>query len=316
MRKSLILSVVAAFLLLAGTSSILSSAQDPATDLKPTFISPIPGLYVHGWPAFTVSYPKEWVACRPVTGEAFCAGGTRTDLPPDVYSPLLRIAVLTSPLSLGDWAKLIMPGIQRTNANVEVVSDTPTHVKDGTPARELDIEGDPTFAPGIGPLTDVPRGKSFSLLIAKGFVWVMVTVSDEKVRFHDGLKKHVYSITFLPRKEEPVEVPPDVRAFLDMYCADIASHDVTSVMAHYSDRFLHSGAQKGFWEGIFRRFRDFMPVQSAATVTVFESHGDRASIDGFFLDRGRDEAASHKAPMVFQQIIKEQGRWKWFGNQR
>ncbi len=209
-----------------------------------------------------------------------------------------------------------MPGIQRTNANVEVVSDTLTRLKDGTPARELVIEGDPTFAPGIGPLTDVPRGKGFTLLTAKGVAWVTVTVSDEKVRFHDGLKKHVYSFTFLTSKEEPVNVPPDVRAFLDMYCADIASHDVASVMAHYSDRFLHSGVQKGFWEGIFRKFRDSMPVQSTATATVFESHGDRAYIDGFFLDRGRDEAAPHKAPMVFQQIIKEQGRWKWYGNQQ
>jgi hypothetical protein len=101
-----------------------------------------------------------------------------------------------------------------------------------------------------------------------------------------------------------------------MYCADIASHDITGIMAHYSDRFLHSGAQKGFWEGMMRKFRDSMPVQSEATVTVFESHGDRAYMDGFFLDRGKNQATPHKSPMVWQQIIKEQGQWKWYGNQK
>ena len=56
-------------------------AQSPAGDVKPTFISPTPGLYVHGWPAFTVSYPKEWAVLPPTPTSSFRAGVSRQDLP-------------------------------------------------------------------------------------------------------------------------------------------------------------------------------------------------------------------------------------------
>jgi hypothetical protein len=118
----------------------------------------------------------------------------------------------------------------------------------------------------------------------------------------------------VPGKDEPVNVSPDVREFLDMYCTDMVSRDVESIMAHYSDRFLHSGLQKAFYEQMIRT--NSVPEGTArATVTVFEPHGDKAYVDGFFSRTAKD-GASVKAPMLFQQIIKEQGQWKWFGNQK
>ena len=65
MRKSIVLSVAMVLLLLAGTSSISSSAQDTANDQTPTFYRLVPGTYVNGWPRFTITYPKEWVERRP-----------------------------------------------------------------------------------------------------------------------------------------------------------------------------------------------------------------------------------------------------------
>ena len=58
MKRLIVLSIIMAVMVLVAA---LAHAQSPATDLKPTFISPTPtpGLYVNGWPAFTVSYPKE-----------------------------------------------------------------------------------------------------------------------------------------------------------------------------------------------------------------------------------------------------------------
>jgi hypothetical protein len=60
MKKLIVLSLLT-LMLLRGSFLGLVYAQGPANDLKPTFISrtPTPGLYVNGWPAFTVSYPKE-----------------------------------------------------------------------------------------------------------------------------------------------------------------------------------------------------------------------------------------------------------------
>ena len=59
MRKLIVLLLLTALMLLGGSLLAPVHAQSPATDLKPTFISPTPGLYVNGWPPFTVSYPKE-----------------------------------------------------------------------------------------------------------------------------------------------------------------------------------------------------------------------------------------------------------------
>jgi hypothetical protein len=62
MKKLIVLSLLMAVILVAAGFPIPIHSQSPGTDLKPTFISPTPGLYVNGWPPFTVSYPKEWVA--------------------------------------------------------------------------------------------------------------------------------------------------------------------------------------------------------------------------------------------------------------
>ncbi len=61
MKRLIVLSLIMARMVLMGALSTPAHAQAPGTDLKPTFISPTPtpGLYVNGWPAFTVSYPKE-----------------------------------------------------------------------------------------------------------------------------------------------------------------------------------------------------------------------------------------------------------------
>jgi hypothetical protein len=94
----------------------------------------------------------------------------------------------------------------------------------------------------------------------------------------------------------------------------MVSRDAESIMAHYSNRFLHSGLQKAFYERVIRT--NPVPEGTAqATVTVFEPRGDKAYVDGFFLRTAKD-GTSAKAPMLFQQIIKEQGQWKWYGNQK
>ena len=51
-------------------------------------------------------------------------------------------------------------------------------------------------------------------------------------------------------------------------------------------------------------------------MTVFEPRGDKAYVDGFCLSKAKSDANALKAPMIFQQIIKENGQWKWFGNQK
>ena len=106
MKKLIVLSIIMAVVLLVAAPA---QAQAPANNLKPTFINPTPtpGLYVNGWPAFTVSYPKEWVEV-PSTGPAnvFMAAAVRPDSYP---SPVLAIVSFQPPPL--EWAKNNIPAI-------------------------------------------------------------------------------------------------------------------------------------------------------------------------------------------------------------
>ena len=309
MKKLIVLSIIMAIILLVAA---IVHAQSPATDLKPTFISPTPGLYVNGWPAFTVSYPKEWVEWPPLPGGVLSIGVPRPDLGVGYFLPSLTIVVLPIPLSLEEWPKIFMRGWVEFFTDIKVLSDKPSQLKDGTLAREVEIEF--VFKNG-------PKANGLVLATKKEMMWVVVQLFDDSGRVGEDLKKIAYSLTFLTGREEPVQVPPDVRAFLDMYCADAVSHDVELIMAHYSDRFRHSGISKAFLEQFIRNNDPTSPIQRGvisqeATVTVFEAHGERVYLDGFFLSKVKGDANALKSAMSWQQIINEHGQWKWFGNQK
>jgi hypothetical protein len=287
----------------------LAQAQSPANDLKPTFISPTPGLYVNGWPAFTVSYPKEWVE-GVWPGAVFRAGVPRPNLPP---SPVLTINVPLSPLPLEDWAKLFMPTFNNNidiATDFKVLSDKPSQLKDGTPAREVEL--------GYV-LKNGPNAKDFILMTKKDVAWwVTITLGADEGKLGEDLKNIAYSLTFQPGREKPVKVPPDVRAFLDMFCADFGSGDVNLAMAHFSDRYFEHGSTKARMEQWFRNDPHFQRGYTSceATVTVFEPRGDKAYVDGFFLIKAKGETSAVRVPMYFRQIINEHGQWKWYGTQK
>ena len=306
MKKCIVLSLLTV-MLLAGGVLTPAHAQTPATDLKPTFISPTPGLYVNGWPLFTVSYPKEWVELPGGAGTVLRAGAPRPNLPP---SPILSITVFPAPLPLEDWAKVHMPIWVEYFTDIKVLSDKPVQLKDGTPAREVETEW--VYKNG-------PKANGLLLDTKKESAWISITLIDDK-KIGEDLKKIAYSLTFLQGREEAVRVPPDVRAFLEMYCTDLMGHDVKAIMEHFSDRFLYSRGGKAIIEQWLRNDPN-SPIQRGlisceATVTVFEPHGDKAYVDGFLVSKAKSEAKARKTPMQFQQIINEHGQWKWYGNQK
>jgi hypothetical protein len=140
MKQLIVVSLAVALLVSTGGVLALSHAQAPqAADLKPTFISLTPGLYVNGWPAFTVSYPKEWVERVPDFG-VFGAGAAQPDLPSSIRLPQFTVGTGAFLLPLDDWAKPFVPAYVASATDFKVLSDKPSRLKDGTPAREIEVE--------------------------------------------------------------------------------------------------------------------------------------------------------------------------------
>jgi hypothetical protein len=235
----------------------------------------------------------------------FNVGSAGPDLPPGSF---LEIIVVPNPLPLEEWAKWCMPVWVQNATDIKILSDKPSQLKDGTPAREVEAEY---------VWRNERKVNEFVLMTKKGVVWVTIWLTTSE-RAGEDLKKYPYSLTFLQGREEPVKVPPDVRAFLDMYCADIVGHDIKAIMAHYSDRFLWGVMSKPVFELLVAQPDSPFPqvISREPSVTVFEPQGDKAYVDGFFLDKAKGDADAVKVPMFFQQIINEHGQWKWFGNHK
>jgi hypothetical protein len=317
MKQFIVLSLAVALMLSTGGFPTLTHAQTPPSDLKPTFISPTPGVYVNGWPPFTVSYPKEWVTIpsqAPAT--VFQIEASR---PGSYASPVLSITAFGSVLPLEEWAKMFMPVWVSIFPDIKVLSDKPSRLKDGTPAREVETEYVPIIDTMGRSIKNAPKNHALLLATRKDLTWIAIWICDHRGTLGEDVKSIAYSLAFQPHREAPVNVPPDVRAFLDMFCVDMVSHDVTSIMAHFSDRFRFASMNKARLEQFLRndptsfiqRVTSYEP-----TVTVFEAHGDTAYVDGFYLSKATGDANALKRPMMWQQIIKEQGQWKWYGNQK
>jgi len=320
MKRLAVVPLLTALLVLTAGFPALTQAQTLGADLKPTYLSSVPGLYVNGWPAFTLTYPKEWVEMPPIPAEVYRAGGTRPDLPPGVHLPIIGIGVIPNRLPLEEWAKALMPVWKQFATDIKVLYDKPSRLKDGAPAREVEFEYVLAWDPSLGRVENGPTRHTFILITKRESTLIFADLTDDREKIGEDLKKHAYSLAFQQSREEPVNVPPDVREFLVMCCADFVGGDVGSIMGHFSDRFFQWGTNKPMMEGWFRNDPS-SPTQRGTmscevTVTVFGPQGERAYVDGFWLIKTKGDASAQKAPLNLRQIIKEQGQWKWYGNQK
>jgi hypothetical protein len=295
MKKFTIVFTIITAILLGGRLLCAVHAQDSAKDDAPTFYRLVPGTYVNGWPRFTVHYPKEWVEYRPQQQVVFRVGA------PD-FSERLLIDV-GSPYPLEKMADISVLSYKNIGAkDVTVLSDKPSQLRDGTPAREVELkmvfrEGPPAYSFYLGTKKgDMPQ-------VGMSLISTRVIGKDQKAI--------PYSLQYEPGKDEPLKVPPDIQEFLDRYRNDVLSHDLQKVMALYSDGYLSSGNRKGEAERVWRS------VISAVTsfevgITDFVAAGDKAYLAGFTITNG----SKYPLPGNSITLIKENGEWKIFGNQR
>jgi hypothetical protein len=274
-----------------------SRTQDSSGDDTPTFYRLVPGTYVNGFPRFTVHYPKDWEE-RPMNitiGDVF-----RVSRPgPHPSWPVLTLVVGSFPFSIDKFADLWAKGIKGQGyTNVSVVSNKPSRLRDGTPSREVEVKA----VKGSGT-------ENLMSLVVKKDEWYVITIAASlNGRISEDLKAILYSIEFQPGKDEPVKVPPDVQEFLDRMNSDIVSRDIAKVLSHYSESYLDSGMGKAETERIWRQNISHV-TSSRAVVTDFVAEGDRAYFAGFVISNGQKS-------MLQESIIKENGEWKFYGNQR
>jgi hypothetical protein len=305
MKKPIIVIVIMALTLLGWGFFAPAQPQDTAKEEQPTFYRLIPGVYVNGWPRFTIHYPKDWVEIRCLLPTVFLAVASRPKpwmrscLSVNIFSthPNPRSA-LSKPLPLEKLADVVVPYWRNVAQDVTVVRDKPTRLRDDTPAWEVETKM-------------VYNGEPYNVLnvaTKKGDTWVNTGTESYTGKMEEYQRAILYSLQFEPEKDEPVKVPPDIQAFFDKYCSDIVSHDLAKVMANVSDRYLDSGMKKGEVERFTRRFIGGTTSYNVV-ITELVPGDNRVYLAGFVVANGV------KFPLG-GMIIKENGEWKWYGNQR
>ena len=139
MKKLIPLLMTMVIILLAGSFFAPAHAQDTTKVGKPTFYRLTPGVYVNGWPRCTVHYPKEWVERPPMPQEIF-----RASVPGPIPAPAFIYAPFAPPSTpppppLDKAAALIAFLFKNMATDVAVVTDKPSRLRDGTPAREVEL---------------------------------------------------------------------------------------------------------------------------------------------------------------------------------
>jgi hypothetical protein len=296
MKTCVVLSLITACVLLTGSSFTPAYPQSPNPSDTPTFYRLVPGTYVNGYPRFTIHYPKDWVerATNLLRGGVF-----RVSPPGPANLPALVVAVSTHPVPLDKFADLLVMVSKSSATDVTVVADKPVQLRDGSQAREVEI-------------TMVRNGLPLNVLTVaakKGEWWIMTIAESLNGKAGDDLKAMLYSLAFQPSSEKPVKLPPDVQALIDTHDSNLVSHDLAKIMADYSDRYLNSGMRKGEMERFLRPFIASW-LSSKAVVTDFVLAGDRAYYTGFVVSN------FGTFPIIETSIIKENGEWKLYGNQR
>jgi hypothetical protein len=302
MKKAIIFSVIMVLMLLMRGSFTPSRAQDTAKEEKPTFYRLVPGIYVNGWPRFTITYPKDWVERRAPFPVLFRASPPGSPQMGEGFAVSYASIPLPVP-SLEKWVDFMVPYFKRFAKDVTLVNDRPSQLRDGTPARELEIKM---------VVNTEPRNWFGAAAVAtkKGDLLVVTQVTTHKGMIGEDLRAIPYSMELDLGKDEPVKLPPDIREFLDKHNNDLISHDVAKAMANYSDKYLDSGIRKGERERIIRQNNDSL-MSYKMTITDFVSASDRAYRAGFVIINNLFTNA-----ITDTTIIKENGEWKWYGNQR
>ena len=113
-----------------------------------------------------------------------------------------------------------------------------------------------------------------------------------------------------PKKPaKAVELPAGVKAFIADNNKTIFKSNVVTMSDLISDRYLHNGVNKQMASIFLSRISSYTS-EAEIIITKFQPEGDEAKIDVLLKDK------YFEVPfMTDSKLIKENGHWKWYGNQ-
>ena len=135
--------------------------------------------YVSSSPAFTLSYPAEWVE-QPLLGPVMRMHVGSTG-PTPITS--LAVNILYSPLE--DSAQSLATGLKNLGTNVRMIYDKPSQLKDGAPAREAEFEWVRNWAKLNTMMLAATNGQG---------ALILADLTSGSGRIGDDLKKILYSL--------------------------------------------------------------------------------------------------------------------------
>ena len=105
-------------------------------------------------------------------------------------------------------------------------------------------------------------------------------------------------------------LPQDIAAFVAEDAAAVRSKDLERIMALYSKDFRSDGRGYAETRELFRQFADVLAMKWEVEITGLRIDDDIATLQGYLTN------AFARTPLDGTQLIRESGRWKWYGNRK
>lgn len=114
-------------------------------------------------------------------------------------------------------------------------------------------------------------------------------------------------------KAPGIEFPETVRPFFEQYRKDILTYDMSKISAHYATNFRQDGYDR---EAFLKLLNGNIRLMSKYTIKLTKFETDKSNPQIVLID-GSVDLGPVTVPFADRSmIIRENGVWKWYGNQR
>ena len=164
------------------------------------------------------------------------------------------------------------------------------------------------------------RGKRGQFIVVVPELDLVIAVTSNPARPHPPTSIH-YNPLFdlvaaaVKRNRPPkkpliaVDLPPDVKTFISDYNQASYNKDLLKISELISDRFLHEGVTKQMAVSFLAGANSYIS-EAKIIITRFELVEEKAEVDVWLKDKYFESLF-----MKGSRLIKENGNWKWYGNQ-